>query len=150
LGYRLVGALPLAAGVYLFSDAFVDAESLSYSIAGLAFLSGLFVRLTLSRLSDVAERLYGSRDETHLPYESSQHRISANTNLWRGWQQLAVNKVPPERRRQAIQQLQRAEDIIEDQDATAQELVRARDLSEEAVRMLQIEEDKELGKETSG
>lgn len=136
LGYRLVGALPLAAGVYLFSDAFVaDAQS-SPSVAGLAFLSGLFVRLTLRRLGDVAERLYGSEEEPQLPYESSQIRMTASANLRRGWQRLAADQVPAEKREQIVEYLQRAGDIVEDEDATAQELTRARNLSEEALRIM--------------
>jgi hypothetical protein len=149
LGYRLIGALPLAAGVYLLSGAFGDALS-SASITGLAFLSGLFVRLTLRRLGDLAERLYGSEEETQLPYESGQMRMTASANLWRGWQRLATNQVPTDKREQAVEHLRRAENIVSDQDATAQELARARDLSEEALRVLGNEADVEAKAENDG
>jgi hypothetical protein len=141
LCYRLVGALPLAAGVYLFSNAIVDAESFSSSIAGLSFLSGLFVRLTLRRLGDAAEKLYGVEKEPQLPYESDQRRLTVNADLRRGWQQLAADgdHVSDETRMKAERRLERAGRIVEDQDATTHELSRAGDLSQEALALLDSE-----------
>jgi len=67
-GYKLlsrsVAALPLAAGVYLLSFGF-DATSSGSSpevgqvTAGLTFLAGLFVSMTLKSLGSLAERLLG-------------------------------------------------------------------------------------------
>lgn len=62
LGLRMIAALPLAGGVFLFSAFFVDASPNSQIVNGLAFFAGLYVRLTLQSLGKLAERLYGAAD----------------------------------------------------------------------------------------
>jgi hypothetical protein len=62
LGLRVIAALPLAGGVFLFSAFFVDSAN-SQIVNGLAFFAGLYVRLTLQSLGKLAERLYGVADE---------------------------------------------------------------------------------------
>jgi hypothetical protein len=61
LGLRVIAALPLAGGVFLFSAFFVDSAN-SQIVNGLAFFAGLYVRLTLQSLGRLAERLYGVAD----------------------------------------------------------------------------------------
>lgn len=56
LGLRVVGALPLAVGVWALAPA-VGAGGNERVIAGLAFLAGLYVNLTLKTFGGVAERL---------------------------------------------------------------------------------------------
>lgn len=59
VGLRALAALPLAAGVFLLSNALgIDATSGRF-VAGLAFLVGLYVNLTLRALGGLADRLYG-------------------------------------------------------------------------------------------
>lgn len=62
LGLRVIAALPLAGGVFLFSAFFVDESANSPIVNGLAFFAGLYVRLTLQSLGKLAERLYGITD----------------------------------------------------------------------------------------
>ncbi|MEF8777664.1 MAG: hypothetical protein V5A36_02000 [Natronomonas sp.] len=62
LGLRVIAALPLAGGVFLFSAFFVDESANSQIVNGLAFFAGLYVRLTLQSLGKLAERLHGISD----------------------------------------------------------------------------------------
>lgn len=133
LTYRLIGALPLAAGVYLLSDLLVDASTVPVPVAGLAFLSGLYIRLTLRRLGDVAERLYG---ESTAAAEMDRHRTTTNEQLRHGWRLLTTAPPPDGARWDVREQLERAEAILDDPDATVQELARARDLSDTALAAL--------------
>lgn len=134
LTYRLIGALPLGAGVYLLSDVLVDASTVPVPVAGLAFLSGLYIRLTLRRLGDLAERLYGG--ESTATAEMDRHRTATNEHLRHGWRLLTTSPPPDGPRREVREQLERAEAILDDSDATRQELHRARSLSEQALSAL--------------
>lgn len=59
VGLRAIAALPLAAGVFMLSNALgIDATSGQF-VAGAAFLVGLYVNLTLRALGGLADRLYG-------------------------------------------------------------------------------------------
>lgn len=62
---RLPAALPLAVGIYLFSEIILaDAAASPAILGGLAFLSGLYVNLAYSQLGALAVRLLpGGRDE---------------------------------------------------------------------------------------
>lgn len=69
---RIPAAIPLGAGVYLLSDlilgtgASADGTMVSRNgtlVAGLAFLSGLYVNLAYERLSALAERLLPNEDD---------------------------------------------------------------------------------------
>lgn len=66
VGVRAVAALPLAAGVYLLVG-LLGVESVGVGdvrlLAGLAFLVGLYVNLTLKALGGLADRLYGRTPE---------------------------------------------------------------------------------------
>lgn len=137
LTYRLVGALPLGAGIYVLSGIWLDPPETSVPVVGLVFLSGLYVRLTLRRLADVAERLYGA--ETGAGAEARQHRTEASENVRRGWRLLSTSQPTEAARRRALDGLERAEAIVDDSDATGQELARARDLSEQAMNALREE-----------
>lgn len=57
-GLRVVAAPLLAAGVYLLLRFLVEAPS-TRQVAGLAFLVGLYVKLSLEALGSLASRLYG-------------------------------------------------------------------------------------------
>lgn len=59
VGLRVVAALPLVAGVFLLAGALGIEASDGRLIAGLAFLVGLYVSLTLKALGGLAERLLG-------------------------------------------------------------------------------------------
>lgn len=132
LTYRLIGALPLAAGMYVLADLIVASESLPKPpIAGLAFLSGLYVRLALKRLSHVAERLYGAAND-----DQDRVRTETTENLRDGWRRLSTASPPEENRQRGRGLLERAETIVDDDDATVQELERARDLSKQALKVL--------------
>lgn len=149
LGYRLVAALPLGAGVYLLA-AFVVGVSLSDGnvevtqqrlLAGTAFVAGLFVKLTLRKLGDVAERIYdldGEADAS-LPYEQSRRRNEAHANLRRCYSELLDGIAADETGGNGTDEaelrgrLRQVEAILDDDDATLQELERAVALSEEAL-----------------
>lgn len=65
VGLRALAALPLAAGVFLLAGALTIETGGPRTIAGIAFLVGLYVNLTLKALGGLADRLYGrtgSRD----------------------------------------------------------------------------------------
>lgn len=59
VGLRVLAALPLAAGVFLLAGALGIEPSDGRLVAGLAFLVGLYVNLTLKALGGLAERLLG-------------------------------------------------------------------------------------------
>ncbi|HKJ59768.1 MAG TPA: hypothetical protein VKA37_11090, partial [Halobacteriales archaeon] len=61
VGLRAMAALPLAAGVYLLWNnmGFAVSGSNSQAVAGVAFLVGLYVNVTLKALGGVAERVLG-------------------------------------------------------------------------------------------
>jgi len=153
LGYRLVAALPLGAGVYLLA-AFVIGVSLSDGTvdvtqqrlyAGTAFVAGLFVKLTLRKLGDVAERIYdldGEADAS-LPYEQSRRRNEAHANLRRCYSSLLDGPGADEPGGNGTGngtggaelrgRLRQVEAILDDDDATLQELERAVALSQAAL-----------------
>lgn len=135
LTYRLIGALPLAAGVYLLSDLVVDASTVPVPVAGLAFLTGLYVRLTLRRLGDVADRLYGGRLESET--ELGQQRQVVERNVRHGWRLLTTGQSAEAGRQEVREWLKRADAILEAEDPTGQELARARDLSNKALGALE-------------
>jgi hypothetical protein len=63
---RTVAVLPLAAGVFLLSGAFLDVDAAALPgdastrlVAGLVFLAGIYVSITLQALGNLAERLLG-------------------------------------------------------------------------------------------
>jgi hypothetical protein len=63
---RTVAVLPLAAGVFLLSGAFLDVDAAALPgdpgtrlVAGLVFLAGIYVSITLQALGELAERLLG-------------------------------------------------------------------------------------------
>ena len=58
VGLRIPAALLLATGVYLLAAFFVSDPS-TRVVAGLSFLVGLYVKLTLEALGSLARRLYG-------------------------------------------------------------------------------------------
>jgi len=63
VGVRSLAALPLAAWVFLLADALgVDASG-DQVVAGVAFLVGLYVNLTLRALVGLADRLFGRTSE---------------------------------------------------------------------------------------
>jgi len=143
LTYRLIGALPLAAGVYLLAGVLGNSSDLTVPIAGMAFLSGLYVRLTLRRLGDVAERLYGEQGGSEA--EADTRRNEANENLRHGWRLLHESTSPRTDPEQVRAFLRRAEAIVDDENATIQELERARELSEQALGAVQGREISPLG-----
>lgn len=57
-GLRLLAAPLLAAGIYLLMRFFLDAPS-TRQVAGLSFLVGLYVKVTIEALGSLARRLYG-------------------------------------------------------------------------------------------
>lgn len=71
VGIRAMASLPLAAGVFLLSDALrIDASGGQF-VAGLAFLVGLYVNVTLKALGGVADRLFGRTAAGDSPTDSS-------------------------------------------------------------------------------
>lgn len=63
---RTVAVLPLAAGVFLLSGTFLDVDTSGLPgtpgtrlVAGLVFLAGIYVSITLQALGNLAERLLG-------------------------------------------------------------------------------------------
>ncbi len=60
VGLRALAALPLAAGVFVLAGA-LGVEGAP--VAGVAFLVGLYVNLTLKSLGGLAERLYGPGED---------------------------------------------------------------------------------------
>jgi hypothetical protein len=63
---RTVAVLPLAAGVFLLSGTFLDVSDSAFDVgagtrlvAGLVFLAGIYVSITLQALGNLAERLLG-------------------------------------------------------------------------------------------
>lgn len=64
VGLRIPAALLLATGIYLLAAFFVSDPS-TRVVAGLSFLVGLYVKLSLEALGSLARRLYGigDRDE---------------------------------------------------------------------------------------
>jgi hypothetical protein len=142
LTYRMVGALPLAAGVYLLSRQLgVGPTETSVPLVGVVFLSGLYVRLTLRRLGDLAERLYGAAGTN----EGEEHRRVAGENARQSWRYVATGDLPEADRREAVATLERVEAITGDDDATRQELERARELSEETRQLLAAGSDGDDG-----
>lgn len=134
LTYRLIGALPLGAGVYLLARQLgASSGTTPIPVAGVVFLSGLYVRLTLRRLGDVAERLYGGETGTT---EQDQHRQAAENNARQSWRRVATTDLSDTDRQDAMVLLERVEAITGDDDATRQELARARALSERALDRL--------------
>lgn len=61
VGLRVLAALPLAAGVFLLAGALGIEAPDGRLLAGMAFLVGLYVSLTLKALGGLAERLLGVR-----------------------------------------------------------------------------------------
>jgi len=59
VGLRALAALPLAAGVYLLAGPLGLPTGDAGLVAGLSFLVGLYVNLTLKALGGLADRLYG-------------------------------------------------------------------------------------------
>lgn len=59
VGIRAIAALPLAAGVYLLAGPLGLPTEEIRLMAGLSFLVGLYVNVTLKALGGLAERLYG-------------------------------------------------------------------------------------------
>ncbi|MFB6353524.1 MAG: hypothetical protein ABEJ92_05505 [Halobacteriales archaeon] len=59
VGLRALAALPLAGGVYLLAGMLGLSGVSGSAIAGVAFLVGLYVNLTLKALGGLADRLYG-------------------------------------------------------------------------------------------
>jgi hypothetical protein len=57
-GLRLLAAPLLAAGIYLLMRFFLDSPS-ARQVAGLSFLVGLYVKVTIEALGSLARRLYG-------------------------------------------------------------------------------------------
>lgn len=57
-GLRLLAAPLLAAGIYLLMRFFLDSPS-TRQVAGLSFLVGLYVKVTIEALGSLARRLYG-------------------------------------------------------------------------------------------
>ncbi len=54
--FRLAGAIPLAFGVFLFADLFLDnVQEASVSVLGINFLAGLFVNTFYKRLGVIAD-----------------------------------------------------------------------------------------------
>lgn len=154
LGYRLVAALPLGAGVYLLA-AFVVGVSIPdvggeltqpRLYAGTAFIAGLFVKLTLRKLGDVAERIYdldGTADAS-LPYEQSRRRNEAQANLRQCYSGLlegdgagGAGGNGADGQRDLRGRLRQVEAILDDDDATLQELERAVALSEDALAAME-------------
>ena len=139
LTYRMVGALPLGAGVYVLATQ-LGVSDVTAPVAGVAFLSGLYVRLALRRLGDLAERLYGS-GRARQPFETERHRRRTNANVRRCWRHVATTDLPPADRRTAVGLLERAAAITDDEDATQQELGRAHELSDRALQVLGLSKD---------
>jgi hypothetical protein len=140
LTYRMVGALPLGAGVYVLATQ-LGVSEVTAPVAGVAFLSGLYVRLALRRLGDLAEKLYGAEDDVRQPFEAERRRRVTNANLRRCWRHVATTDLPPDDRRTAVGLLERAGAITDDEDATRQELARAHELSERALEELGLSGD---------
>lgn len=138
LTYRLIGALPLGAGIFILSELLVSQSDVPVPVVGLVFLSGLYVRLALRRLGDVAERLYGGQTDAA---EAGQYRTEASDNVRHGWRHLSTSQPSEADRKTARDRLERAEAIIDDGDATVQELARARELSEQAMSALRPDEN---------
>jgi len=143
LTYRMVGALPLGAGVYVLATQ-LGVSEVTAPVAGVAFLSGLYVRLALRRLGNLAEKLYGS-GRARQPFETERHRRTTNANVRRCWRHVATTDLPPEDRRTAVGLIERAEAITDDEDATHQELGRAHELSDRALRELGLSGDGDAG-----
>ena len=55
---RVLAALPLAAGLYLFAERLLGTAPATGSLAGLAFLTGLFVNTAYHRINALAKRLF--------------------------------------------------------------------------------------------
>lgn len=55
---RVLAALPLAAGLYLFAGRFLGTDSAVTSLAGLSFLTGLFVNTAYHRINALGKRLF--------------------------------------------------------------------------------------------
>lgn len=68
VGLRIPAALLLATGVYLLAAFFVSDPS-TRVVAGLSFLVGLYVKLTLEALGSLARRLYGMGSGSAPPEE---------------------------------------------------------------------------------
>ncbi|WP_255149196.1 hypothetical protein [Halorarius halobius] len=61
---RVPAAIPLSTGTYLLADLILGgAESTPALVAGLAFVSGLYVNLAYERLAALAERLLPERED---------------------------------------------------------------------------------------
>jgi hypothetical protein len=131
LTYRMIGALPLGAGVFVLANQLGMSE-MNVTIAGAVFLSGLYVRLTLRRLGDVAERLYGRAGTA----EGDEHRRATAENARESWRRVATGDPPETVRRDAVDGLERVEAITADDEATRQELEHARELSERILQRL--------------
>lgn len=54
---RVPAALPLGAGMFVFSDFIIGAEAKTPLVVGLVFVSGLYVNLAYKRLGNIAQRL---------------------------------------------------------------------------------------------
>ncbi|MFC7044369.1 hypothetical protein ACFQH6_02145 [Halobacteriaceae archaeon GCM10025711] len=75
-GLRIPAALPLGLGVYLLASFFgLEAGSTPRTVAGLAFLSGMFVNVTFEHLGLLADRLYPDGES-----KSSEDTEIASTN----------------------------------------------------------------------
>ncbi|MEF8851400.1 MAG: hypothetical protein V5A28_03125 [Haloarculaceae archaeon] len=150
LTYRMVGALPVGAAVFLFGGR-LTAVGVTAPVNVLAFVSGLYIRLTLRRVGDLAERLYGTEDDTaNQPFETERHRRATQANLRQSWRTLATREGQSGERGEAVALLERAEAITDDAAATHQELVRAHDLSERALARLGAGESESDGGPDAG
>lgn len=149
LGYRLLAALPLGAGVFLFASVILGGDAMGISIdegsgetvaldantsaAGLAFLGGLFIRLTLKKLGDIAESISNVGQAGRLHRKEAQARLETTEAVRDAWRTSAgaedwARSLDPE----AHEKLRRAETLLESEDASVTQLERAAELAEEA------------------
>lgn len=147
LGYRILAALPLGAGVFLLASFIVGPDALGADggssgsgngqfgdapvLAGLAFIAGLYVRLTLRKLGDVAETVYNLGDVRAKSHKELQKRHDALDSVRKAWRVAASEGTTPGQLSSAgHESLRTAETLLESEDATAEQLDRAITLAE--------------------
>ncbi len=149
LGYRLLAALPLGAGVFLFASVILGGDVITVPIegesgeavsldantsaAGLAFLGGLFIRLTLKKLGDIAETISNVGQVGGYPHRAMEERLAATEAVLGAWRIPAdaedrSQELDPD----AYAKLRQAETLLESGDASVSQLERASELAEEA------------------
>jgi hypothetical protein len=156
LGYRILAALPLGAAVFLLATFVVGPDALGAEgasngadggsngagdgqvggapvLAGLAFIAGLYVKLTLRKLGDVAETVYNIGDVRTRSHEKLQKRHDALDRVRKAWRASASEGTTPgQLDGDARESLRTAETILDQEDATAAQLDRAIRLAEQS------------------